>query len=222
VSDSYLELADWRRRVAQMWEAWRVQGGAGEDTLADATAAFRIAKDVLFREHPQSPLPPPGRRGAFTGLGYWPYDPDWRMTVRLAPAPDLPPPESAATSGPIALPASGASAPSFRRVGTVDLAGPLAGQQLAVYWVEGYGGGLFLPFRDATNGAETYAAGRYLLDTIKGADAGGDPDTGELVLDFNMAYFPSCAYDARWSCPLAPPENRLPVPVPAGERLAAS
>ncbi|HEY7941577.1 MAG TPA: DUF1684 domain-containing protein, partial [Candidatus Limnocylindrales bacterium] len=106
------------------------------------------------------------------------------------------------------------------RIGRVSLSGPLAGQQLAVFWLEGYGGGLFVPFRDATSGVETYGAGRYLLDTIKGADHGGNASTGELVLDFNMAYHPSCAYDPRWSCPLAPPENRLVVAVPAGEHLA--
>ena len=78
-------------------------------------------------------------------------------------------------------------------------------------------GGLFLPFADATNGRDTYGGGRYLLDTVKGADLGGTTTT--LVLDFNFAYHPSCAYDPRWSCPLAPPGNRLPGPVEAGERL---
>jgi hypothetical protein len=82
----------------------------------------------------------------------------------------------------------------------------------------GYAGGLFLPFRDGTSGLATYGAGRYLLDTIKSADHGGDR-SGALILDFNMAYHPSCAYDPRWSCPLAPPESRLAVPVEIGERL---
>jgi hypothetical protein len=83
-----------------------------------------------------------------------------------------------------------------------------------------YGGGVFLPFRDTTAGTETYGAGRYLLDTLKSADHGTDPATGELILDFNMAFHPSCAHDPRWSCPLAPPESRLAVAVRAGERLA--
>jgi hypothetical protein len=86
--------------------------------------------------------------------------------------------------------------------------------------MEGYSGGLFLPFRDATSGAETYAAGRYLLDTAKSADLGGDPERGSLILDFNFAYQPSCAFDPQWACPLAPPENRLDVPIRAGERIA--
>ena len=89
--------------------------------------------------------------------------------------------------------------------------------ELELYWLDAYGGGLFLPFRDATGGDETYGAGRYLLDTVKGADLG--MDGGRLVLDFNFAYHPSCAYDPRWACPLSPPANRMDVPVRAGERL---
>ena len=89
---------------------------------------------------------------------------------------------------------------------------------LAVYWMNEYAGGIFIPFRDATSGHETYGAGRYLWDSAKGADLGSEGD--ELVLDFNYAYHPSCVYDVRWSCPLAPQENWLPVPIRAGERLA--
>ena len=90
---------------------------------------------------------------------------------------------------------------------------------LELYLLEGYGGGLLVPFADATSGRETYGAGRYLLDTIKGADLG--QGQGRLVLDFNFAYQPSCSYDPRWLCPLAPPANRLALPVRAGERLAS-
>ena len=81
-----------------------------------------------------------------------------------------------------------------------------------------YAGGLFIPFRDATSGKETYGGGRYLWDSGKGADLGSDGD--ELAIDFNYAYHPSCVYDPVWSCPLAPPENWLTVPIQAGERLA--
>ena len=93
----------------------------------------------------------------------------------------------------------------------------VAHARLAVYWLEGYGGGIWLPFADATSGVDTYGGGRYLYDTIKGADLG--VGEREMVLDFNYAYNPSCAYDDRWSCPLSPPENRLPFAVPAGEKL---
>ena len=137
------------------------------------------------------------------------------MTARLEPA--------AVGAAPMAaLPSSGPDVLAVRRIGSVALSGPLAGERLPVYWMAGYAGGLFLPFRDTTSGAETYGAGRYLLDTLKSADHGSDPATGKLILDFNMAFHPSCAYDPRWSCPLAPPESRLAVAVRAGERLRLS
>ena len=101
----------------------------------------------------------------------------------------------------------------LRRIGVVHL--PIG--DLEVYWIDVYGGGVFLPFRDLTAGADTYGAGRYVLDTVKGADLGGSGD--RLIVDFNYAYHPSCAYDPRWSCPLAPQANRLRIAVRAGERL---
>ena len=118
-----------------------------------------------------------------------------------------------------AIPMSTGQALPFRRVGWLDIPFPAGERRLGLYWIEGYGGGLFLPFRDATNGTETYAAGRYVLDAVKSADLGGNPATGTLIIDFNFAYHPSCAFDPRWACPLAPPENRLDLPILAGERL---
>ena len=91
---------------------------------------------------------------------------------------------------------------------------------LELYWLEAYGGGVFLPFRDATSGGETYGAGRYLLDTVKGADLGGADRS--LVLDFNFAYNPSCAWDDSWACPLTPPANRLPFRIEGGRADAAT
>ncbi len=88
---------------------------------------------------------------------------------------------------------------------------------MSAFQLEGYGGGLFVPFLDATSGTGSYGGGRYLLDTIKHADLGSED--GGVVLDVNYAYAPSCAHDPRWVCPLAPPENRLSFPVEAGERM---
>jgi len=90
-----------------------------------------------------------------------------------------------------------------------------ASAALELFWLEAYGGGVFLPFADTTSGETTYGGGRYLLDTIKGADLG--VDHGRLVLDFNFAYKPSCSYDPRWVCPLSPASNRVPLAVRAGE-----
>jgi uncharacterized protein (DUF1684 family) len=212
-----------------MWIGWRER--CRDDPQA-ATLEFRAAKDALFRDHPQSPLPA-DERASFRGLAYWPYDPAFRMTVRLEPpgadpgphgeiqaAASTPDSTARGTLGPIALPSSGPGAFRSRQIGSVELESPLAGHRLAVHWIEGYGGGIFLAFRDATSGSATYGAGRYLLDTIKSADHGADPHVGTVILDFNMAYHPSCAYDPRWSCPLAPLENRLPIAVEAGERLS--
>jgi uncharacterized protein len=100
----------------------------------------------------------------------------------------------------------------FERVGVVPLDGI---GRLDVWWLDSYGGGIFLPLRDGSAGATTYGGGRYLLDTVKGADLG--EQDGRLVLDFNFAYNPSCAYDPRWTCPLPPRQSRLPLTVAAGE-----
>ena len=219
MTDEYLELTDWRRRVSALFAEWRVVSRTDPE---GATLAFRDGKDLLFREHPQSPLPVE-RRHAFGGLAYWPYDPAYRMELHIELSDERGPHDETAAGplglGPIALPSSGSGGIAFRRIGRVALTGPLAGHALSVFWIEGYGGGIFLPFRDTTSGEETYGAGRYALDTIKSADHGGDAASGSLLVDLNMAFHPSCAYDPRWSCPLAPPENRLAVAVPVGERL---
>ena len=104
----------------------------------------------------------------------------------------------------------------FERVGIVEI--PDAGT-LDVWRLTTYAGGLFVPLRDALAGQPggTYGGGRYLIDTVKGADLGSDTARGTMVLDFNFAYNPSCAYDPMWACPLAQPGNVLPVAVPVGE-----
>jgi uncharacterized protein len=196
-----LDLLDWRRTVSAMYAA--VRAGVERDpegTLAD----FRGARERLIREHPQSPIPPE-RRAGFAGLDHWPYDPELRFEARVEPAE----PERL-----IAHSLDGDPYP-LDRIGRVRL----PPGELEVYWIQVYGGGVFIPFRDTTSGTESYGAGRYLLDTIKGADLGGTGD--RLILDFNYAYNPSCAYDPRWSCPLAPAANWLRVPVRAGERTTA-
>ena len=190
--------------------------GRGEDP-EPVLARFREAKDALFRDHRQSPLSADSR-SASTGLLYFAYDPRLRIEATLAPI---------VSGESIEAPASGPDAMPLQRAATVDFA--LAGEpvRLTMFWIDVYGGGLFLPFRDATCPAESYGAGRYLFDTVKGS--GFEPDVaaaahargyggGTVVLDFNYAYNPSCAYDPRWACPLAPRENWIALPIGAGER----
>jgi uncharacterized protein (DUF1684 family) len=100
----------------------------------------------------------------------------------------------------------------FDRIGVVHLRGL---GDLDVWWVNTYGGGVFVPIKDGLAGVKTYGGGRYVIDTVKGADLGGDGDT--LVVDLNFAYNPSCAYDPAWACPLAPPGNTMAAPALAGE-----
>jgi uncharacterized protein len=199
-----IQLADWRRRVSAMYEAARIE--APRDAAA-ASDSWRRTRDELFRSHPQSPLPERLRPG-FAGLAYFEYEPSYRVTAEVRPTEPQTLRLDVSTGDPVA----------FLRVGSCAFSVRDAACTLDLFWLEGYGGGLFLPFRDGSSGADTYGAGRYLLDTVKGADLGTD-DRGRLVLDFNFAYNPSCAYDPIWSCPLAPSANRLPVQVGAGERI---
>ena len=204
-----LTLADWRRRVAALYV--EVRGMAASDP-AVAVAHWRASREWLFREHPQSPLPASERAG-FRALHY-DYDPRLRFSAAVEPAP---PRNPAAPT--LELPNSGSDTLAFRRIGVVRLPFPEGERGLSVFWLAGYAGGLFIPFRDASNGTETYGAGRYLVDGAKSADL-GTTDDGLLILDFNFATQPSCAFDPRWACPLAPPENRLDIAVRAGDRLA--
>ena len=196
---SHVTLWDWRRRVADLYGAVRVEA----DPRA-AWAMWRRVRDGLFRYHPQSPIEDPA---GFQALPFHDYDPALRFAVTLDPV----------DGDPLLLPAGAdgeVRAQPFAR--TSGLASGL-GAELTLFWLQGYGGGVFLPFADATSGGETYGGGRYLLDTIKGADLGVDAD-GRTVLDFNFAYNPSCAYSARYICPLSPRVNRLPAAVRGGER----
>jgi len=198
-----LELTDWRRRVAELYARMR----ATADPV-QGHAVWRAGRDELFRTHPQSPLGPDDSLRS-TGLPYAPYDPALRFTLPLLAATD---PERRAE---IDTGADGVT--TLAPMGRVELPEPLGGS-LDVWWLEQYGGGLFLPLRDATSGRTTYGGGRYLLDTAKGADLGGTAD--QLVVDLNFAYHPSCRYDDRWLCPLAQPGNTITAPVLAGELMS--
>jgi uncharacterized protein (DUF1684 family) len=185
-----LQLLDWKRRVFNLYAEVRAD--------PEPERAWRHWVDVrgqLFASHPQSPSP--SARPA-----YFDYDRSLRFLAVVEPADRET--REIATSG------------DHPYVFTRFARARFGEHALDLYWLEGYGGGVFLSYADATSGSETYGACRYLLDTVKGADL-GERD-GKLVLDFNFSYNPSCAYDPRWVCPLAPPGNRLQVPIRAGER----
>ncbi len=194
-----LDLWDYRRRVDETYARVR-DGGPGRQTWASWTRD----RDELFLSHPQSPIVD---RAVFAGLPYFPYDPEWRVIGHFTPVQH---------EGSV-IEDSGIGTAKFFTVGVVDFEVKGMPGSLDLLWLDAYGGGVFLPFRDASNGHTTYGGGRYLLDTIKGADLGHEGD--RVVLDFNYSYHPSCVHSPKWACPLAPPANHLGFAVEAGERL---
>lgn len=161
--------------------------------------AERANKDTFFKRHPQSPLPPE-KREQFDGLDYYPPTPALRLELELEPAD---------TVEQLTMQTTTDSEQTFDRIGYVSFEIDGHPATLAVYRPAD-GGELFIPFRDATSGEETYGAGRYL-----------EPhplDENTLLVDFNTAYNPFCVYDDTYSCPLPPIENWLDVPIRAGEK----
>jgi len=196
-----LQVADFRRRVHARYAAVRAAASPQE-----GHAVWAAGHEELLRGHPVSPLLPQ-HRGAGVRVRVAPYDPAWRFEVPvLAAAPERIEVRTG-TDGVVA----------YDRVGRVEVADV---GTLDVWWHAGYGGGFFVPVRDAGARDDGYGGGRYLLDTVKGADLGTvpGPDGDLLVVDLNFTYHPSCAYDPRWACPLAPPGNVLDVAVPVGEQ----
>jgi uncharacterized protein (DUF1684 family) len=192
------DVLDWRRRVFALYAAVRAapDPAAGHDL-------WRRGRDELFARHSASPLLAPQRAG-FSGLAVAPYDPAWRFQVQVRAAAPERWEVQTGTDGVV----------PFARLGVVTLAGI---GDLDVWRLTSYGGGVFLPIRDTGCGRPGggYGGGRYVLDTVKGADLGGGGEA--LVVDLNFAYAPSCAYDPAWACPLAPAGNRVGVEVPVGE-----
>jgi uncharacterized protein (DUF1684 family) len=207
---TYLELYDYRRRVAAMYAERRESLLAGENPEM-VWRRFRFRRDELFREHPQSALDEEQRR-SFQGLPYFPYERDFCVPARIETDVE-----------PVCLTVAKDASEQMTMTTAARLHFTIQGQaaMLTLYWLNIYGGGLFLPFRDTTCPVESYGGGRYLVDTIKGSDFLPVPRANPaqyMLLDFNYAYNPSCAYNNRWVCPLAPPENRLDIAIGAGER----
>ena len=199
-----VEVADWRRRVFALYNAVRIA-----DSPEEAHELWRIERDDLMLRHPATPLLPQDRP-LFEGLSIASYEPGWRFELPILPA----------DPGGFEFPTGTDGVVPFERIGRVEV--PDVGS-LDVWRLQSYGGGLFVPVRDALAGRPggTYGGGRYLIDTIKGADLGSDAERATIVLDFNFAYNPSCAYDPAWACPLAPAGNVLTTAVPVGEMHVA-
>ena len=198
-----LELLDWKRRIFELYARVRSDGNPEK-----AWDEWRRTRDEMFASHPQSPIPE-SDRGSFHGLPYWPYDPSARVLGQVEPA----------GGRHYDVSTSGEAAYGFEHVATAWFVLHGREHSLELLWLDGYGGGLLLAYRDASSGRESYGAGRYLLDTVKGSDLG--MVDGRIVLDFNFSYNPSCSYDPKWVCPLATPANRLSVAVEAGEKTPA-
>jgi len=205
----FLDLYDYRHRVAAMYRERAEALQSGEDA-ALVLQRFRVARNALFATHPQSALDEEQRK-QFEGLRYFSYNPALSVTANVE-----------TTIEPALLTVAMNAEESMTMTKVARLHFTVEGQEvgLSLYWLNIYGGGLFLPFRDTTSPAESYGGGRYLFDTIKGSDflpVPGFSEKERIVLDFNYAYNPSCAYNYKWVCPLAPLENRLHVPIRAGE-----
>ena len=197
-----LGLTDWRRRMTEIYAGVRANSDA-----EGAWREWRKRRDQLFASHSQSPQNDSSEEPPKT-LPFFEYDPAYRLLVEM---------EGLSDQDPLSFDLGGEGLMAMLPVGRTSGLGPSLGGELTAYWICGYGGGIFLPFTDTTSGHETFGGGRYLLDGINGADLG--MEDSRIVLDFNFAYSPSCAYSSSWICPLAPPENHLPCAIRAGERL---
>lgn len=187
-----LEVLDWRRRVFELYRQVRAQ-----DEPEVAHRIWREERTHLIASHPASP-------NNESRLRHAPYDASLRFEVTV---------DRNVSPMRLEIPTGTDGVVPFERIGRVRL-GDVG--SLEVWWLDSYGGGIWLPFRDPSS--KTYGGGRYLLDSVKGADLGGQ--AGGLVIDLNFAYNPSCAYSEAWACPLAPAGNVLDIPVDAGELTA--
>lgn len=198
-ADQLVSLSDYRAQTADLYTAVRNSQSDPEETWKE----WHSGHERLVSTHPLSPFAPQSLAPA----PFWPYNPRWRFEVTVTPADvdDL-----------IVEEEAGAKRRRFLGVGVVELDLGEDTQALPIYWDDSYAGGFLLPFRDRTNGTETFGSGRYALDGAKGSDLGRTAD-GKLIVDFNYAYHPSCVW-GNWVCPLPAPAAVLEVEIDAGER----
>ena len=197
--NAILSLTDWRIQMAALYQ--RV---SASDDLEQTWLDFVKERERLYSTHSQSPL----RSGA--QMAFFAYDTAFSFVVSLIPLPET-----------NSLKADGGKDGiiDFKAVAKTQGLADTLGKELTLYQLMQYGGGLFLPFGDSTNGKTSYGGGRYLLDSAKSAWLG--MRVNKIRLDFNFAYFPSCAHDTRYICPLSPSENHVDMPITAGECWAS-
>jgi uncharacterized protein (DUF1684 family) len=177
--------------------------GPKEEDYAAHIASIRASKDASFKNDKDSPIPA-DKKSTLLPLAYFPIDESYAVPASLIPAPER---------TRLQVPTSTGKIRDIERVGTLKFT--VKGQPLQLTaFVEldnPQANRLFVPFSDLTSGAETYPAGRYMeLDPTP---------TGIYVVDFNIAYHPYCYYSPEYDCPYPPKENRLNVPIRAGERM---
>ena len=191
-----LSLIDWRYEMAALYQCV-----SACDALVDIWPDFVAERKRLYKTHQQSPMQDA------KSIAFFDYDPAFSFEVSLNPI------DNAASQ---TVDGGKDGLVNFQGVAHTSGLAQHFGKELTIYQLAQYGGGLFLPFRDDTNGSLSYGGGRYLIDTAKSAWLGLSAD--RVRLDFNFSYFPSCAHDNRYVCPLSPPENILPIAINAGEK----
>ena len=197
-------LVEWRESVAAIYRDIRA------NSCADPGAAwlrFREQRDRLYKRHPCSALTDEEKR-SFAGFAYHEYDPYLCIVGEI---------DYAVAEFSLDIEVSEGTL-QCRRIGVARFSHARQTASLDLFWLDIYGGGLWLPVGDQTNGTTTYRGGRYLYDTAKGANLGLNAEGSRILLDFNFLYPPSCALSNSWICPLCPPANRLPFKLEAGER----
>lgn len=192
--DGYSEIVRMLWPSVSRW--WQLLYCIG-DTMTELED-FRAEKDEFFKGHPQSPLTPEQKRG-FSGLNYFPENDALRLEAKVELLNDDQPMQMQTTTGDVQM---------YSRYGRFKFSVDGQEVELTIYESEH---GYFMPFVDSLAGQETYPAGRYL----EPEELPGD----RFLVDFNIAYNPYCAYNDAWSCPITPAENRLKVPVRAGEKI---
>ena len=193
---SAFSLIDWRFKMAALYH--RVSASSSLDNVWQFYVEER---KKLYDTHQQSPM----QEGK--SISFFDYDPEFCFEVLLNPLDDV---DAHAVDG------GNDGLINFQAFALTSGLKKHLGKELTIYRLNQYGGGLFLPFRDTTNGSMSYGGGRYLIDTAKSAWLGQNEN--RLRLDFNFSYFPSCAHNDRFICPLSPQENSLEVSVYAGEK----